>query len=445
MSDPTQLPPTAVPYAARVGIDWANKKHHWSMQADDKASVERGVVESSPEAMDAFVSELAKRFPGQKIAVALEQSRGSVLFQLTKYEHLVLHPVHPNTLDYYRKSFYPSGAKSDPCDADLILDLLSKHPDQLRVFVPDDVATRTLQFLVEARRNAVNEKTRHGNELTSQLKMFYPQLLQWFDAVDCPLVWDWLIEWPTLEQVQKEKPAKVLAFLKEHRYASRRSEELLLRLPEAIAATNDQAVIESGILTVKLLLEQLKVLRAGIAAYDKKIKQLTDAHPDKEIFASLPSAGPVMVARLIALWGTRRERYETAGAMQCFSGIAPVVASSGNQEWIHWRWACPKFQRQTMHEWAWLSVRKSEWAKAYYDKQKERKKSHHAAVRALAFKWIRVIYRCWKDRCPYDEGRYVAGLQERGEGKGKATAQPGAVEIQWKKTAGFSKPSRISI
>ena len=131
-------------------------------------------------------------------------------------------------------------------------------------------------------------------------------------------------------------------------------------------------------------------------------------------------------------------------SMQSFTGIAPVVESSGKQEWIHWRWACPKFLRQTFHEYAWLSVRKSEWAKAYYDKQRGRGKSHHSAVRALAFKWIRIMYRCWKDRCPYDEARYVAQLEKRAQSRQKPEAGAGSVEIQWKKTGGFSKPGQIS-
>lgn len=430
--------------AARVGIDWADQQHNWSLQVSGSRNIEQGVVKNTPEAMEAFANELAQRFGGQKIAVAIEQSRGAVLFRLTKYEHLILYPVHPNMLDYYRKSFYPSGAKSDPCDADLILDLLSKHPEQLRTFEPDEVGTRTLQFLVEARRDAVNDRTRYVNRLTGQLKMYFPQVLEWFDRVDSVLVCRFLLEYPTLEQVQKEKRARLEAFLSEHRYTSKSIEELLESLGRAVTATKDQAVIESSILLVKRLIGQLEALRTAIGEYDRRIEQLTGVHPDQPIFASLPSAGPVMVSRLIAALGTQRERYETAQSIHCFSGIGPVVTRSGNKKWTHWRWACPKFVRQTFHEWAWLSVRKSAWARAYYDQQRAKKKSHHAAVRALAYKWIRIIHRCWKDRCPYDEARYEAQRQARAQAKPQTVPQPGAVEVLWKKSAGFSKPGNIS-
>ena len=114
-----------------------------------------------------------------------------------------------------------------------------------------------------------------------------------------------------------------------------------------------------------------------------------------------------MVPRLIAAFGTQRDRYATASAMQCYAGIVPVVESSGKQKWVHWRWACPKFLRQTFHEWAWFSTRKSAWAKSFYDRQRERKKSYHAAIRALAFKWIRILFRCWKDGVTYDMTQLV--------------------------------------
>src|ERR1035438_6749273 len=115
-----------------LGIDWADQKHRWAMRIDGEARIQQGELEHTPEAVEQFVSGLALRFPGQRVAVALEQSRGALIFMLGKYEHLVLYPIHPNALDHYRKSVYPSGAKSDPADAALILDFLYRHPERLR-------------------------------------------------------------------------------------------------------------------------------------------------------------------------------------------------------------------------------------------------------------------------------------------------------------------------
>ena len=116
----------------------------------------------------------------------------------------------------------------------------------------------------------------------------------------------------------------------------------------------------------------------------------------------------------MAFFGTDRERYHSAEEVACFSGIAPVRERSGKRDWIHFRYACPKFLRQTFHEWASHSIGYSEWARAYYDQQRADGSGHHAAVRALAFKWIRILFRCWKDRKPYDEHTYLAALRRRG-------------------------------
>ena len=406
--------PLTQPFAAWLGIDWADRKHFWAMRVAGSTRIERGELEHTPEAIEQFLSALALRFPGQPIAVALEQSRGALLFMLSKYAHVVLYPIHPNTLDHYRKGFYPSGAKSDPGDADLILEVLTQHPERLRRFEPDTVETRTLQFLVEARREAVDDKTRYQNRLTAQLKMFFPQLLDWFD-VDTGVLGALLHQWPTLEQLQAAKASRVAQFLRQHRISAVRVEEVQRAIATAIPAIQDRAVIEASMQIVRRLVRQLEVLRVSIAEHDQHIEKLTLAHPDQSIFASLPGAGPVMVPRLIAAFGTQRDRFATASEMQCYSGIAPVTSSSGRSKWVHWRWACPKFLRQTFHEWAWLSTRQSAWARAYYDQQRERKKSHHAAVRALAFKWLRIVFRCWKDRKPYEESRYLEALQKRGK------------------------------
>jgi transposase len=423
-------------FAAWIGIDWADKKHRWAMRMQGEERVQQGDLESTPEAVEQFFLGLAARFPDRRVGVALEQSRGALMFMLGKYEHLVMYPIHPNTLDHYRKSFYPSGAKSDPGDAALILDLLLKHPERLRPFHPDTVETRTLQFLVEARREGVDDRTRYVNRLTAQLKMFFPQLLAWFDDVDSVIVNQLLRKWPTLEQLQQAKCSRVAEFLRKHRVPEARVEVLQQAIATAIPATKDCAVVEVSVLIVKRLVLQLEALREAIKEHDEQIASRTASHPDVSIFSSLPGAGPVMVPRLIAAFGTQRQRYATASEIQCYSGIAPVTESSGKQKWIHWRWACPKFLRQTFHEWAWLSTRKSGWARAYYDHQREKGKTHHGAVRALAFKWIRILFRCWKDHLPYNEARYTQAVNTR------AASNP--VEIRLKNVSGFTKLDGLS-
>jgi transposase len=401
-------------FAAFVGIDWAERKHVFALQNSGSNKTELGEIEHTPEAVDAWAMELSRRFGERPVAVALEQVRGALVFMLAKYEHLVLFPVHPNTLANYRKSFRPSGAKGDPHDAGLLLDLLVRHRERLRCLQPDTPETRTLQFLVQERRKLVEEKLRFSQRLSAHLKLYFPQVLSWFGEISSQIAGRFLERWPTLEQVQKAKPATLQRFFVEHN--SRQAEKITQRIEEirrAVPATQDTAVITASSCAAVALVRILQQVREAIASYDAQIETLAQQHPDFALFDSLPGAGAALVPRLIAALGTDRTRYRTAHELQCYSGIAPVIESSGKQRWIHYRRACPKFLRQTFHEWALHSMASSRWAKSYYEQQRAKGQSHHATVRALAFKWIRILFRCWRDRQLYNEALYEQARQQR--------------------------------
>jgi hypothetical protein len=181
-----------------------------------------------------------------------------------------------------------------------------------------------------------------------------------------------------------------------------------------MSAIRDGAVIEAKRMVVQVIARVLRTLLEGIAALDGKITEAAEAHPDFFIFQSFPGAGAALAPRLLAALGSQRDRYASAEEVQKCSGIAPVTERSGKKQWVHFRWACPKFLRQSFHEWAGHSIAQSVWARAYYQQQRQRGKDHHAAVRALAFKWIRIVLRCWQDGVAYDENRYLATLAKRG-------------------------------
>jgi len=283
-----------------------------------------------------------------------------------------------------RDALYSSGGKDDPRDAELLLDLLMKHRDKLRRLAPDSEATRRVQNLVEERRNLVGEKTAQTNRLTNHLKIYFRQMLGWFDRLDTELVCALLERWPTLEELQKVPPARLRTFFRKHRC---RDQELIERCMvgiQAIPATRDRAAIEAESAVVKVSAQLIRSPARGIADLDRKIEEAAAAHPDFFIFESLPGAGAALAPRLPAAFGSQRERYANAEEVQAYTGIAPVTERSGKKKWVHFRWACPKFLRQTVHEWAGHSVAHSQWARSYYQQQRERGKGHHAAVRGLA-------------------------------------------------------------
>jgi len=440
MSESSNMAAASEPeWAAFAAIDWADQKNFWRLVPADSKKHEQGELENTPEAVEVWAAGLEQRFGGRPIAVCLEQSRGALVYMLAKYAHLVLFPVHPTTAARYRETFCTSGAKADPSDTASLLDLLLRHREKLRKLRPDTKETRLLQFLVEERRRTVDEKTRQSNRLTACLKLYFPQILHWFGDVSGPLVGDLLERWPSLEQLQRAHPGTLHKFFHQHNCrGEERMQERIRAIYQAIPATNDEAVLEAGAMIAGGLVAMLATLRRQIEVFEKRIEELVNSHPDGALFGSLPGAGAALVPRLIVAFGTYRDRYQSAYDLQCYSGIAPVKEASGKSEWIHFRFTCPKFLRQTFHEFAVHSIRQSEWAKAYYEHlRNDDKKSHHAAVRSLAYRWIRIIYRCWKDGKPYDEQLYLNSLRRRGSLFAGALSL--ATGAGWKTVAGFQK------
>jgi transposase len=402
-------------YAALIGVDWADQKHDVCLLDCTSGKREAAIVKQTPEAIEAWAESLRRRYPGQKLAVCLEQSRGPLIYALLKYDFLVLYPINPKTLAKYREAFTPSRAKDDPGDAAYLADLLVLHRGKLKAWSPDDEKTRTLQYLVEHRRRLVNDRTRISNRLTSLLKGYFPQVLEWFPDLCTKLVADFLLRWPSLGSLKRVHDKTLERFFRDHH--SVRKEVVKSRIEQIRAGTplvTDRAVIAASVLMAKALAAQLKATIEAVAEFDRQIERLCQTHQDYEVFASLPGSGTVYSSRLLAAFGTDRSRFASAERLACLSGVAPVIERSGQSKWVHWRFFCPKFLRQSFVEYAGESVRHSFWARAFYTQQRAKGKSHQAAVRSLAYKWIRIMYRCWQERKPYSEVAYLESLRRKG-------------------------------
>lgn len=403
-----------VEIAAFVSLDWADQKHAGALQEAGSDQRRHFTLDHTPEAIQDWILSLRDHFGGRTVAVAVEQTRGALIYALMHVEFLHLYPVNPVTVAKMRQAFYPSGAKDDPGDADLLLDILISHRHHLRVWTPDDALTRSIQLLTEDRRRVVDERTALTNQLTAVLKTHFPQALEWVGDLHTARACAFLERWPSLQELKQASSSSVRKFYKAQGYrGEEKREQLLANIKKAQPLTQDSAVLLSCSMKVETLVQQIPLLTEAIERYEQKIAALFDQHDDSTLFGSLPGAGPALAPRLLAAFGSNRDRFEFAAEMQELSGIAPVTERSGQGIWIHWRLACSKFLRQTFQEFAGCSILQSNWARAYYDQLRKRGKSHHAALRALAFKWIRIIFRCWKNRTPYDEAVYCNSLKQR--------------------------------
>ncbi len=406
--------PSNLEFTAFVGLDWADKKHDICLQAAGCEAREFDRFAHRVTAIEQWAQSLQQRFGG-RIAVALELSKGPIVYALQKYDFLVLFPINPSMLAKYREAFKPSRAKDDPTDAELALDLLVRHRERFQPLRPQSEQMRTLAYLVEQRRRLVDDQIRYTNRLGNALKQYYPQALDWFADRDTVLFCDFIARWPTLMQVKRARKTSLVAFFRAHNMRfPQLIEKRICAIKTAAPLTRDGAVITAYKLQAQVLVEQLRVTLQAIGRFDQEIATITPKLPDYALFYALPGAGSALAPRLLVAFGEQRDRFAGADECQKYFAVAPVTERSGDKTWVHWRWQCSTFLRQTLVEWAGQTVNKSFWAGAYYRQQRDKGSSHQAAVRALAFKWVRILYRCWQTRTPYDESKYLEALRRRG-------------------------------
>lgn len=394
-----------------VGIDWADKKHdlYW-IHADGRSG--RREIEQSPEAVEELVIQITEMAGGGPVVVALEKSRGPLQFGLMFRQGITLYPIDPKQFARYRDSFASSGAKSDQGDAFLLARMLRERYRDLKPLTPDDEPTRRIAHLCQARRQLVDDSTRLKLQLQALLKTYFPSLLTFGDVAG-DLVLEVLRRWPDPRQFRRAHPKALKSLFRKH--GLRKDEQLQERIDavrNTTLLTRDAPLIESLVFRVTALAGQLKPVLEQIAEMEKALHQAMQAHPDAALFQECPGAGKAMAPRLLAAFGSDRERFTHGDEMAVISGIAPVTRQSGKTKIVTRRRGCSKFLKQTFHEFADHARKWCRWSKAYYAWLRSKQMRHHAAVRKLASRWIRILYRMWKTRTPYDEARYLQRLHQ---------------------------------
>lgn len=412
-------------FDAVLSFDWADEKHDYCLWDALEGTLKFGVIKNNPTAIGDLINTIRFQYQGRSVAIGLEQSKGALAYQLMEYGFFSIYFVHPSTVAAVRDAWSPSGAKDDPGDAELIMSIVCDSNHKLRVWKPDTPETRRLQLLCAHRRKLVDIRVKFTNMLRSCLKDYYPLACKVAgDKLNEPLALNFLERWPTFDELKRSHLSTVERFY--NRGNSRYSKTIQTRLDkikEAQPVTTDPVIIETFSLQMQSLVAQIRLIQKQIKKYDREICKLYDDHTDLDIIKSFPATGKVFGPRLIAALGTDRDRFGSAQELLNYSGIAPVTERSGKSEWVHRRWKCSNFIRQSFHEWANETTKHCLWARAFYVQAREKGKGHHQAVRSLAYKWIRIMYKCWQDRIPYDDAHYQSMLKKRGSNLTKLIAE----------------------
>ena len=396
-----------------LGVDWADKEHVFCLLDRGTGASESGKVASSPEELSVWMARLRERFPEGLIAVCLEGHRGGLVTFLLGYDFVVVFPINPHSSADYRDSFRPSGAKDDFADARMLLDYLIRHPEQVTPLRPDREEVRLLAGLCEGRRQAVEQRKALTNQLGACLKAYYPQALGMLGDLHSELACAFLAKWSEPEQLKAARDSQLRRFFyAQNCRGETRMDERLEAVHRAVVLTRDRAVIVPSRMKMLGFVRLVRDLNRTIAEYDSEIDRLYRQMPDHDIFCSFPGAGDAIGPRLLTAFGSDRSRFSRPEDIQCLSAIAPVTEQSGHSKWVRRRWQCNTFLHQTFHEYALHSISFSTWARLYVAAKVSNGKGYNTAIRALAYKWQRIMFACWQNHEAYDEARYFQALEK---------------------------------
>lgn len=391
-----------------VGIDWAAETHAICIEDAAGRVVDRFVIDHSSEGFEHLVRRLARHGDPASSPVAIERPDGRLVDRLLEAGHPVV-PVKTTAIKSWREAEIGSGAKSDPGDARVIAEYLRLRYHDLRELRPFSDETRALRAVVRGRDDLVDARITAANQLSATLAAFWPGAGEVFADIWSEISLAFLERYPTPSAADHLGEVRMAGFLRKHGYSGRRTPaELIGRLRQAPRGLADGPESEARRDVVLAMVRQLRSLNGSIRDLDRSVAAHLGEHPDAEIFRSLPRAGEVNAAQMLAEWGDCREAYDGPEAVAALSGVAPVTRRSGKHLSVGFRWACNKRFRKAMTTFADNSRHASPWAAAVYADAIARGKDHPHAIRILARAWIRVIFRCWLDRVPYDPANHTA-------------------------------------
>ena len=382
-----------------AGLDWASRTHA-ACVIDEHGDVHLQ-FEINHDA--AGLAELCRRLRGAgATAVAIERPSGLIVDALLEAGFSVV-PIHPNVVKATRPRYRSHGGKSDASDAYLLADLLRTDGHRFKPLAPQSDDIRALRALVRGRDDLVATRVQLANQLRSLLQSFWPGAAEVFADVDSPIGLAFILRYPTPESASRLGPKRMAAFCAQHAYSGRRSaQELLDRLHQAAAVAVGELEMEAkGELALSLartlerLVEQIRLLTSRIEHHVSSID-------DGRILMSFPRAGRICAAQILAELGSVRERFDSDEHLAAEAGVAPVTYASGKSKAVTFRWACNHRLRAALTCMADNSRHANAWAASVYAKARARGCDHPHAVRILSRAWLRVIWRAWTDRKPYD-------------------------------------------
>jgi transposase len=394
-----------------AALDWA-KDHHDVVVVDRQGAIVADFRIAHSCAGWKQLTEKLRSF--ETVAVAIETSEGPAVEQLLENGFDVF-PINPKSARRYRERKRPSGSKTDRIDAWSLADALRIDGHDWRLLQPYDPLLAELRQLCRDEIALIEERTALINQLQHALTYYYPTALAAFTDWALASAWDFVEAFPTPEALLKAGRSKWERWLHAHKLfhskTNQKRLELFARADEFRASA--PTTLAKSLLAVSRV-KMLRLIERQLGVYRERIESLFAQHPDREVFASLPGAGPKLAPRLLSEMGESRERFPDAESVQCLAGTAPVSFQSGQISRVMVRRSCNFHFRHAVHLWVDLSRKYCVWAQTYYRTHREKGQSHAGALRCLGQRWLKILWKMWQTKKPYDAALHQRNQVEHG-------------------------------
>lgn len=401
-------------YAFYVGIDWASAAHQVVVLDHERQPVAERSVAHTGAALNEFAAWLATATAShpEQVAIAIEVPRGAVVETLLERGFHIF-AINPKQLDRFRDRHTVAGAKDDRRDSLVLADSLATDQPAFRRLRPEEPAVIQLRELTRVEEDLQVEGRRLSNRLREQLQRVYPPLLAFCPGADEPWLWALLTQAPTPERGRRLPRAAIAQLLAEHRIRRVTADEIVAQLrtaPLVVAPGTVEAVAEH----ITLLVPRLELLHAQQRHCAARIERVLadlgrpaegqEGHRDATIFRSLPGAGRVVVATMLAE-ASRPLADRDYHALRSQGGVAPVTRQSGKRHAVHMRHACNPRVRQALYHWARVSSQYDPTTRRHYDALRGRGHSHGRALRGVADRLLALLIAMLRARATYEPGR----------------------------------------
>ena len=406
-----------------VGIDWAEEFHVVALGSPGAGVTDVVRIEHRPEAVGVLVERIAALEPDPaEVRVVIETRHGLLVEALVEAGYTVL-PVNPEVVSRRRG---PARKKDDAEDARICCLLALDRHAGLRRLIPHGELGGELRSIARDDERACRDERRLLNRLRADLLVTFPAALAIAgEDLGATRILRLLERWPTARALAAASREEIIEFGRAQRtgYLHRFADKIAAALAEDHFIAPEH-LVRAKADTIRLTARQLLLIDAQRRAWEKRMGELLlgppagqheaedqpgQAFPGGEIYLSFPGLGRRLAARIAGEIGEHIEQFTTPNSLQCYAGRAPVTRRSGKRDLVvaH-RLACNRYLADAVHKWAFASLRRSAWARQFYDQQRARGKNHHAALRALGNRWLEVLWYCLTNAVHYDEAIHVA-------------------------------------